>query len=71
MSQLHKYVPLTYPQIKKIISDMEYIKYNLGDETPLSDSTIYQLKHLLNTFYDDDAEYIQHSIKNTLPQATL
>lgn len=50
---------------------MEYIKYDLGDETPLSDSTIYQLKHLLNTFYDDDAEYIQHSIKNTLPQATL
>lgn len=71
MSQLHKYIPLTYSQIQKIVNDMESVKYDSGIETDTGNALISQLKQILNTFYNEDLEHIQHSIKNTLPQVTL
>lgn len=71
MSQLHKYIPLTYSQLQKIVDDMESVKYDSGIETDIGNTLIFQLKQVLNTFYDEDLEHIPRSIKNTLPQAAL
>lgn len=68
MSQLHKYLPLTYSQLQKIVDDMEFVKYDSGIETDIGNTLIFQLKQTLNTFYDEDLEHIPHSIKSTLPQ---